>query len=293
MKLVATGKVRESYEDPSDPTRLILVASDRVSAFDHVFSQGVPGKGRLLTAISAAVFRHLEGTFPTHFLGLADGGRPEFAGRGLLVKRADMIPVECVVRGYLVGSAWDAYQKHGTVHGVRMPAGLGFGARLPRPIFTPTTKAHVGHDLPLDEGGLESLVGRELATRLRETSTGIFEELSSWYASKGLNIVDTKFEFGMVGGRLTLADEVGTPDSSRIVAGSAAAPDAWLDKQILRDWLVARGYRGDGPAPALDGSVLEQLRSAYVEVYQALTGDSFANWPGSGELYLGKDDDAV
>ncbi len=293
MKLVATGKVRESYEDPSDPTRLILVASDRISAFDHVFTQGVPGKGRLLTAISAVVFQHLEGTFPTHFIGLASGGRPEFAGRGLLVKRADMIPVECVVRGYLVGSAWDAYQKHGTVHGVRVPDGLGFGAKLPQPIFTPTTKAHVGHDLPLDDGGLASLVGGGLASKLRARSIEIFEELSSWYSAKGLTIVDTKFEFGIVGGQLTLADEVGTPDSSRIVAGSAAAPDAWLDKQILRDWLVERGYRGDGPAPDLEVAILERLRTAYVEIYQALSGAPFSAWPGSDELYLGKDDDAL
>jgi len=284
-QLVRSGKVREVYED--DSGSLLLVATDRVSAYDHVFPELVPDKGRLLTAISATAFEMLAELVPTHFLDLPTDLPPRLVGRTTRVRRLQMLPIECVVRGYLVGSAYEAYQASGQVQGVRLPEGLGFGDRLAEPIFTPTTKEEAGHDQPLTPQELADRLGGELAERLARRSLSIYARLADWFNGHGLVLLDTKFEFGLDDGDVVLADEVATPDSSRIVRAPVTREPEWLDKQILRDWLRARGFRGDGPPPALDGAVLAALRGAYVTVYETLSGRSFADWPGLAATYGG------
>jgi phosphoribosylaminoimidazole-succinocarboxamide synthase len=292
VKPYSVGKVRETYYRPDDDSRLLVVATDRVSAFDHVFGNGVIDKGRLLTAITALAFEELSKRFETHYLGVPRDLEVPFLGRTLEVRKLRMVPVECVVRGYLVGSAWEAYRNSGSVNGVPLAPGLDFGQRLPEPMFTPTTKAATGHDIALSDEELTAEVGDQLAQKLRDTSIEIYAELASWFESRGLTLVDTKFEFGLSGENLVLADEVATPDSSRIVIGALIPggdnPGSWLDKQVLRDWLLAKGYRGDGDPPELEQSVLDELTKRYRTVYEMLSGDNFAAWPGSSEIYMGR-----
>jgi phosphoribosylaminoimidazole-succinocarboxamide synthase len=285
LELIASGKVREVYALREDPTKLLMVATDRISAFDCIMDRLVRDKGRLLSAISATAFRSIDDSYRTHFLDIPIDIPAAFVGRATLVRRAEMVPVECVARGYLVGSAWDAYRNTGAVQGVMLPAGLSFGDRLPVPIFTPTTKEATGHDRPLTIQELRDLHGVEIARRLEESTTGIYVTLSDWFQAHGLTLVDTKFEFGWVDSELVLADEIATPDSSRIVRGEPGADPEWLDKQLLRDWLIEKGFRGAGEVPSIGDDLISTIQNAYREVYESLSGVLFSQWPGESCEY--------
>ncbi len=287
LDLLASGKVREVYAVRDHPSQLLMVATDRISAYDRVFDEPVIDKGRLLSAISATAFMSISDRFRTHFISIAEDVAPHFLGRATLVERATMVPVECVARGYLVGSAYELYRRTGEVQGVKLPPGLSFGDRLAEPIFTPTTKESEGHDQALTSAQLRHRHGTEVAQALEELTTEIYQALAAWFCERGLTLVDSKFEFGWIGDQLALADEIATPDSSRIVRGEPGANPVWLDKQLLRDWLSQQGFRGDGPAPSLDHEVITRVRSAYIEVYESLSGRSFADWPGESRAYRG------
>jgi len=286
IKPIYSGKVREIY--PRDDGTLIMVATDRISAYDRIFDEPVPGKGRLLTALSAELFPKLESVIPTHFRDVLTDGS-EFAGRALVVDAAEMIPVECIVRQYLVGSAWREYCQTRTVNGQRMADGLRFQERLERPLFTPSTKASVGHDEPLSPSELVNLVGRRTAQELEQAALAVFTQGAAVLSQAGLTLVDSKFEFGRVRGTLTLCDEVLTPDSSRLTRGGLdpASPPRWIDKQILRDWLAEKGFLGDGALPRLTPEIVASLLEAYRYIYESVAGKSFDEWPGSG-IYLGE-----
>ncbi len=285
-KPIYSGKVREIYR--LDDNRLMMVATDRISAYDRIFAEPVFGKGRLLTALSAEMFPRLEAVMPTHFIGVVNDSS-EFRGRALIVEAAEMIPVECIVRNYLVGSAWREYHDTGTVNGVPMAAGLRFQDRLDVPLFTPSTKAAMGHDLPLSPGELVELVGAPTAQELEQAALAVFHSGEAIFAEAGLTLVDSKFEFGRVQGILTLCDEVFTPDSSRITRGelNPEMPPRWIDKQILRDWLAQRGFTGEGPLPSLGPEILASLSEAYRYIYESVSKKSFDAWPDAG-VYLGE-----
>ena len=285
LELIASGKVREVYAVREDPTKLLMVATDRISAFDCIMDRLVRDKGRLLSAISATAFRAVGDRYRTHFLDIPTTIPGEFVGRATLVRRAEMVPVECVARGYLVGSAWEAYHNTGAVQGVVLPTGLSFGDRLPEPIFTPTTKETTGHDRPLTSQELRDTHGVELAQHLEALTKGIYVTLSDWFLANGLTLVDTKFEFGWVDSELVLADEIATPDSSRIVRGEPGADPEWLDKQLLRDWLIGKGFRGSGEVPSLGDDLISSIQDAYREVYESLSGALFSQWPGESAEY--------
>jgi phosphoribosylaminoimidazole-succinocarboxamide synthase len=274
------GKVRDIYDLGE---HLLLVASDRVSAFDVVLPCTIRDKGRLLTAISAfwfaetarVVSNHLVSTdarnFPPPFRAV-----PELAGRSMLVKKAKRVDVECVVRGYLAGSGWKEYQESGAVCGQELPRGLTKGAALPAPIFTPTTKADAGHDEPLTFEEMEDQVGRELARRLRDLSLRVYAYGHAVAERRGFLLADTKFEFGFAGDELILIDEVLTPDSSRYwrkrdyVPGKP--PESW-DKQVIRDYLESLDWDKRPPAPDLPESIVARARERYLDVYRAITGN--------------------
>lgn len=246
VRLLRRGKVRDIY-DLGD--RLLLVTTDRLSAFDVVLPSGLPGKGKILTALSVFWFGFTRDIVGNHLLPedlsfLSAEEREQVKGRAMLVKKAEPVPVECVVRGYLSGSAWREYQANGQVCGIRLPQGLRESEKLPEPIFTPTTKAQAGHDQPLTFEELQSLVGSELASRLRELSLRIYEKASLYAGERGIIIADTKFEFGFHGGELMLIDELLTPDSSRFWLRETYRPgrsQPSLDKQPVRDWLENSG----------------------------------------------------
>jgi phosphoribosylaminoimidazole-succinocarboxamide synthase len=278
---VYSGKVRDLYEHPALPGRLLVVASDRVSAFDHVLEPGIPGKGALLTRLSLWWFAQLDG-IPNHLVA-ADVHTPaipsEFAGRSMLVSKLDMAPIECVVRGYLAGSGWAEYQVSGTVCGLPLPAGLGEGDRLPEPIFTPAFKAPQGeHDENITFERTAELVGTETAEQLRELSLEIFRRASAIAEQRGVIIADTKFEFGTdASGLLVLGDEVLTSDSSRYWdrvlyenAGSSVGERTnSFDKQIVRDWLAAN-WDKTGTPPELPAEVVERTAARYAELIERL-----------------------
>ncbi len=276
---VYSGKVRDLYApDDGSPDRMLVVASDRVSAFDHVLDPGIPGKGELLTTLSLWWFAQLDG-IPNH---LVPGAEPPaaVAGRAMIVKRLDMQPIECVVRGYLTGSGWVEYQADGTVCGIALPAGLSNGDRLPEPIFTPAFKAPLGeHDENISFERTVELVGADLAERLRDLSLEIYRRAAATAEARGLILADTKFEFGLdAGGVLTIADEVLTSDSSRYWDAEAwrtgTTPDermASFDKQIVRDWLAANwAPPRDGEPPALPAEVVERTAARYRELLERL-----------------------
>ncbi|HEX6434256.1 MAG TPA: phosphoribosylaminoimidazolesuccinocarboxamide synthase [Gemmatimonadales bacterium] len=289
LPLLRKGKVREVYEVDAD--HLLLVASDRVSAFDVVMREPVPRKGAVLTQISAFWFERLAQVFPSHYLTaqtaeilkrvpqLADMEQ-ELAGRTMLVRRAPPIPFECVVRGYLSGSAWAEYRTQGTLAGERLPAGLVESSRLEPPLFSPATKAEAGHDLNVTFTTMAGALGADLATRLREASFAIYQAGLDHAARKGIIIADTKFEFGMdAGGTLRLIDELLTPDSSRFwpadrYAAGHAPPS--FDKQPLRDYLAglkaASQWNGEAPPPSLPPEVVTATSRRYLEAYRLLTG---------------------
>ncbi|MHB8190381.1 MAG: phosphoribosylaminoimidazolesuccinocarboxamide synthase [Ferrimicrobium sp.] len=292
LEYLGRGKVREQYQIVGDDHDLVLVATDRISAFDVVFAEPVPDKGRLLTAISSTFFEQIGLIIPTHYRGSILSEDPLLGGRSVRVARAQMLPVECVVRGYLVGSAWREYEVNGTINGSRVESGLHFGERLATPLFTPTTKAISGHDQPLTRQGLQELVGAARAVELYEAAQAVYEAGAAIMRSVGLTLIDSKFEFGIIGGELTLCDEIFTPDSSRIVLGDPDEGERlqWLDKQILRDWLQEQGFRGEGAVPILPVPLLADIRSSYQRVFELISGTSFSKWPGSkGLCYVGRE----
>jgi phosphoribosylaminoimidazole-succinocarboxamide synthase len=273
---VYSGKVRDLYRPADgDETRLLVVASDRVSAFDHVLEPGIPGKGALLTKLSLWWFDELA-EFPSHVL--PDAVPAEVEGRAMVVKRLAMHPIECVVRGYLTGSGWIEYQEDQAVCGVPLPAGLRDGDRLPEPIFTPAFKAELGeHDENIPFERVVELVGEETAEALRSVSLAIFDRAARIAEARGLLLVDTKFEFGDDGGVLTLGDEVLTSDSSRYwdAAAYAAGKRDSFDKQIVRNWLIEHWpapVRDTTPAPQLPGQIVERTAGRYRELVERLTG---------------------
>jgi phosphoribosylaminoimidazole-succinocarboxamide synthase len=296
LPLWRTGKVREVYEFDAD--RLLLVASDRVSAFDVVMHEPVPWKGAVLTQLSAFWFRLLDGLGPHHFLtaevdgiirerpALA-GHRDELFGRAMLVRRTAPVAFECVVRGYLAGSAWQEYRKSGTLAGETLPSGLSESARFPAPLFSPATKAESGHDENVTEAALRAALGAERAGQLRERSIALFAAGNAHAEQRGIIIADTKFEFGIdPAGELRLIDEVLTPDSSRFWPAERYAPgrsQPSFDKQPLRDYLAgvrtAGGWNGEAPPPPLPAEVVAATSERYLEAYRLLTGHAL---PGTG-----------
>ncbi len=274
---VASGKVREIYEVDAD--HLLLVATDRVSAYDSILEPPIPDKGRVLTGIAAFWFSVID--TPHHLVGLdvsTVSDDPDLRGRSMLVRRADMLPIECVVRGYLAGSAWREYAAGGGPATEHLSPGLDRFQALAEPIFTPATKASSGHDQNVTTAQAASLVGADLIEELRRRSIEIYLRLAEHARSRGLVLADTKLEFGMVDGELVLADEVGTPDSSRYWRSEpvpGGEPPAGLDKQYVRDWLDAAGWNHDPPPPRLDDDVVAGLRRRYVEAFERLTDTPF------------------
>ncbi len=274
------GKVRDVY---SVDDRLLIVATDRISAFDYILATGIPDKGRVLTQLSVFWFDFLKDLTPTHFL-TADVDhypaplpqfRDQLEGRSMLVKRAHMVEVECVARGYLAGSGWKEYRTSGAVCGIRLPAGLKESDKLPEPIFTPATKAQTGHDENVSFDTVVGLVGGDLAGQLRELTLAIYRKAADYAAGRGVIIADTKFEFGFVDDDLVLADEVLTPDSSRFWPSETYRPGGAqpsYDKQYVRDYLESIHWNKQPPAPGLPPEVAARTSEKYKEAFRALTG---------------------
>ncbi|HUF33554.1 MAG TPA: phosphoribosylaminoimidazolesuccinocarboxamide synthase [Acidimicrobiales bacterium] len=284
---LASGKVRDIFE--LDGERLLLVASDRISAFDVVMAEPIPDKGRVLTAMAAFWFEHLAGVAPHHLLSTDLDALPEharqpgLAGRIMVCRRADMLPIECIVRGHLSGSAWKEYRAAGTVHGERLPSGLQESDRLPELIFTPSTKGEVGdHDVNISFEDAVGMIGVDLAGRARDLSLEVFRRGSELAADRGIVIADTKLELGLVDGELIVADEILTPDSSRFWPADAVVPGRTppsFDKQPLRDHLEALDWDKTPPPPPLPEEVVAATRARYVEAYERITGRSLTDWP--------------
>jgi len=282
LPLIAQGKVREIYELGDD---LLMVASDRISTYDVVHPTPIPDKGRVLTGLSVLWFGLTQEIVPNHFLSATDGVPDDLRGRALRVRRLRMLPVECVVRGYLSGSGWKDYQRSGSVSGVELPAGLRESDRLPEPIFTPSTKAEVGHDEAIDLRRTAELVGSsELAAQLRDVSIAVYSAVAEHALARGVILADTKFEFGFdVDGVVRLGDEVCTPDSSRFWPTDDYAPgrgQASFDKQYVRDWAAGTGWDKSPPAPAIPDDVVGQTRERYLRAYELLAGEPFSAWLG-------------
>jgi phosphoribosylaminoimidazole-succinocarboxamide synthase len=279
---VRRGKVRDVY-DLGDA--LLIVASDRISAFDWVMPNGIPDKGRVLTQLSLFWFELLD--VPNHFVtdDLAKMDLPfntagqGLEGRSMLVRKAAVVPIECVVRGYLSGSGWKEYQKGKTVCGIRLPDGLTESAKLPEPIFTPATKAETGHDENISFAQMADAVGRETAEELQRRSIEVYRRGAEYAAARGIILADTKFEWGRFDGELILIDEVLTPDSSRFWPADQYQPGRGqpsYDKQFVRDWLETTGWDKNSTPPALSPDVVERTRSKYIEAYERITGREFA-----------------
>jgi phosphoribosylaminoimidazole-succinocarboxamide synthase len=281
LELYASGKVRDVYR--LDDDRLLFVATDRISAFDYVLATGIPHKGKVLTQISLFWFDFLRDVVPNHLI-TADVERypgsllkhaDQVGGRSMLVTRADMVPVECVVRGYISGSAWKEYKATGAVCGIRLPAGLKESDRLPEPIFTPATKATSGHDENIEFAEMARIVGPELSNQLRDISLTIYTKAAEYARQKGIIIADTKFEFGRTAKGLTLADEVLTPDSSRFWPADkyqSGRAQSSFDKQYVRDYLEEIRWNKQPPAPSLPAEVARRTSEKYLEAYRQLTG---------------------
>ena len=273
------GKVRDTY-DLGDGL-LLMVATDRISAFDVVLPTGIPEKGAVLCQISAFWFDRTSHIVPNHFVALAadraDLGLPQdIARRAMVVKRAERIDVECIVRGYITGSAWSEYRRSGSVAGVQMPEGLREGDAFPEPLFTPSTKAEEGHDENITVAQMEDMVGKELTAQLSEASIAVYAAARDYALEKGILIADTKFEFGVIDGEVALIDEALTPDSSRFWDMDGYAPGKSqpnYDKQFVRDWLDAAGWDHEPPAPELPQDVVERTRARYLEAFSKLTGN--------------------
>jgi phosphoribosylaminoimidazole-succinocarboxamide synthase len=289
VRPIYSGKVRDVYDAGDD--RLLFVASDRMSAFDVVMSEPIPDKGRVLTAISSFWFDATDDLVPNHLIStdvvdFVDVASDDVVGRSMLVRRAEMLPIECIVRGYLSGSAWKEYRTSGTMHGVPLPAGMQESDRLPEPVFTPSTKADTGHDENISVDQADDLAGPDVVKQAAEMSVALYRRGAELAADRGIIIADTKFELGWIDGELALCDEVLTPDSSRFWDAATYAPGSTppsFDKQPVRDWLEATGWDKKPPPPALTPEVVDSTRRRYVEAYERLTGRSFSEWPGVGQ----------
>ena len=280
LTLLASGKVRELYELGDD---LLMVASDRISTYDVVHPTPIPDKGKVLTALSVLWFDLTRDIVPNHLLSTTEGVPDEFRGRGMRVKRLRMLPVECVVRGYLSGSGWKDYQATGRVSGIELPPGLSESEQLAEPIFTPSTKADVGHDEAIDFDQAAELAGsEELAAQLRDVSLEVYTRIASYARERGIILADTKFELGLdEDGTLVLGDEVCTPDSSRFWPADkyeVGRGQPSFDKQYVRDWASGTGWDKTPPAPAIPDDVVEQTRERYVTAYERLSGEPFSAW---------------
>ena len=277
MRLIHSGKVRDVYADGDD---LILVATDRLSVYDVILPTPIPDKGALLTALSLWWFDQLAGVVPNHVLSAVDVPA-EFAGRAIRCRRLEMVQVECIARGYLAGLGLKEYQKYGSICGVELPAGLVEGSRLPEPIFTPTTKAAAGsHDEFITFADVVAQIGEPLANRLHELTVAIYRRGAEIAAERGLIVADTKLEFGVApDGTLMLADEVLTSDSSRfwtVDRWQPGRPQFSFDKQYLRDWATGTGWNKQHPAPEVPADVVQVTRQRYAEVFERLTGRTWA-----------------
>jgi phosphoribosylaminoimidazole-succinocarboxamide synthase len=282
IELAARGKVRDVYRAGDD---LLIVATDRISAFDCILPQGIPGKGRVLTQMSLFWFDFLRGVVPNHLISANVDDYPaplrqyrgQLEGRSMLVKRCRMEPVECVARGYVAGSGWKDYRNTGAICGIRLPAGLRESDRLPEPIFTPASKAAAGHDENISFEAVVRTVGRETATLLRDLTLRVYAAAASHAESRGIILADTKFEFGWYGDRLLLGDEVLTPDSSRYWPRDdyqPGGPQKSFDKQFVRDYLETLDWNKQPPAPPLPEDVIEKTSEKYQEAYRRVTGRS-------------------
>ena len=290
LPLFIKGKVRDTYNLGN---HLLIIATDRISAFDFVLPSGIPGKGFVLNQLSVFWFRQTAEIIPNHLVETVEDVHsldtyipaenrfpyPAYlVGRSMVVKKVKRIPVECVVRGYLAGSGWAEYQECGKVAGFRMPKGLKESQKLPEPLFTPTTKADIGHDLPITMDEIEKLVGEKKTREMKEKSIAIYNYAQEYAAKRGIIIADTKMEFGLEGDQLILIDELLTPDSSRIWDSKLyqvgqAQPS--YDKQPLRDWLVETGWNKEPPAPPLPSNVVEATSRQYIQAYERITGRAF------------------
>jgi len=281
LELYASGKVRDVYS--LDNNHLLFVATDRISAFDYVLATGIPQKGRVLTQMSVFWFEFLRDTVPNHMVTTDTNRYPavlrkyadQLRGRSMLVYRAEMFPVECVVRGYISGSAWKEYKTSGAVCGIQLPQGLKESDQLPEPIFTPATKATSGHDENISFEQMAKLIGADLSTQLRDVSLAIYKKASDYARQRGVIIADTKFEFGRTAAGITLADEVLTPDSSRFWPADKYQPgkaQESFDKQYVRDYLEEIRWNKQPPAPALPAEVARKTSEKYLEAYRQITG---------------------
>jgi phosphoribosylaminoimidazole-succinocarboxamide synthase len=278
LKRFSRGKVRDTFELPDG--NLLMVASDRLSAFDVVFPDGIPKKGQVLTQLSLFWFGRLKGIAESHLVSSeVPPGLPDYLqGRCMAVKKAKIIPLECVVRGYIAGSGWKDYQKTGAICGIKLPMGLKNAGKLPQPIFTPSTKAEKGHDENIGEEAARKLMGDGKFERVRELSLRLYSAAADYALTRGIILADTKFEFGEVDGKIILADEALTPDSSRYwpVASyrEGISPPSY-DKQFVRDYVEAQGWGKKPPAPRLPGDVIAKTTGKYVECFEKLTGNKF------------------
>ena len=289
LSLIASGKVREMYELDGDRAhpRLLMVASDRISTYDAVHPTPIPDKGRVLTGLSVFWFEKTAHIVANHLLSATEGVPEEALGRALVVRRLRMLPVECIVRGYITGSGWKDYQATGTVSGIELPAGLQESEQLPEPIFTPSTKAEEGHDETIDFERAAELVGDgELMERVREASVELYSFAAAHARDHGVILADTKFEFGLdesdpSSPELVVGDEVLTPDSSRywpLDSYQVGRGQPSFDKQYVRDWASGSGWDKQPPAPAIPDDVVAGTRERYIEAYERITGRPFAEW---------------
>lgn len=293
LTLVHSGKVRELYD--AGEGRILMVASDRISAFDVIMDEPIPDKGRVLTAMTAYWLDELSDLAPNHLISadtakfplgaaLLPGGLDGLAGRSMLVHRAEMLDIECIVRGYLAGSAYKEYQRDGTVHGIAMPAGLRLADRLPEPIFTPSTKAVEGHDLNVTMGEAVDLVGRESAEAAAGLCLAAYARAAARAEEHGIVICDTKFELGYIGAALSICDEVLTPDSSRFWPADDCAPGTnppSFDKQPLRDWLEVQPWDKRPPPPPLPDGIVAATSARYIDAYERVCGRRLRDWYGA------------
>jgi len=291
--LLHRGKVRDTYDLGNG--YLLMIATDRTSAFDVVLPTAIPQKGLVLSRLSAYWFERTGHILPNHFVAMADNVEklmdlkgtpllanlsPEIAARAMVVRRAERIDIECVVRGYITGSAWAEYQASSTVGGNAMPPGLKEGDSFPESLFTPTTKAETGHDMPMNPEDVRDMVGDEMAAKLEKVSLQVYEFARDEARAKGIIIADTKMEFGLVGSELILIDELLTPDSSRFWDASLYEPGKSqpnFDKQYVRDWLIANGWNREPPAPELPPEVVSKTQTRYIEAYERITGQRWVS----------------
>jgi phosphoribosylaminoimidazole-succinocarboxamide synthase len=293
LTLIQSGKVRELYD--AGEGRLLMVASDRISAFDVIMAEPIPDKGRVLTAMTGYWLDELSDLAPNHLISadtadfpegasVLEGGLDYLDGRSMLVHRADMLDIECIVRGYLAGSAFKEYEREGTVHGMAMPKGLRHADRLPEPIFTPSTKATEGHDLNIGMTEAIDLVGKESAEAASELCLAAYARAASRAEEQGIVICDTKFELGFIDAALSICDEVLTPDSSRFWPADDCAPGTnppSYDKQPLRDWLEGQPWDKQAPPPPLPDSIVAATSTRYVDAYERVCGRKLSDWYGA------------